>query len=763
MTNKQFYEFGPFRLDPAQRELSCQGQPISLTPKAFDVLVFLVVRREQLVSKAELMAAVWPDTSVEEGNLAWNVSAIRKALGDEGGAYIETVPKFGYRFVAHVREVQDQPAPVAEAVMPAPPPVQDIDRPIRRRGRIGLYVAAIAVLAIASLALTYPWSPPPILAERDPILIASIDNRTGLEDFDDILTDTVVVQFDQSPYFRVLSQDRINEQLQMMRRQAGERVTDSMAREICERAGVKAFITGSIVRIGSDHVITLAAVNGRTGDALARDQQTVPDAAGVLRAVGAAATTLRRNLGESIQSVERFDVSPEVATTASLPALRAFREGLRLMAADQSPKAVAFFQRAVELDSDFAIAYARLAAVFVNLNDRRSAEWAAREAFLRRDRVSERERHEIDAKYYRDVTGEVSKAVEAMELGARLFPDDARAQNLLQLELRDIGRIKEAVVHGEQAVKFNPRSTTYRSNLIGSYIRVGDLEAARTVRDNTERDGLATAGTRRLFRLLAAVADDRAATEREEAWQQQNRSDAAQLSDFVASQSGVNGRLADARTQYRDLIQRTEARRRPALAATFLSRFVIMESLLDPEIAAAGARDLLTRDPSRYEAAEAAFALALGKGDLSHINALAAEHSQDQLLNGLWLPMSQAVVEIRAGRAEHAVPRLRTLDNYDLGDFAALRPSYFLGQAHLALGNATDARAAFEKVIRYRGVVHATPLYGLSHLGLARAEGLAKRTAEAKMAYERFFAVWKDADPQLQIMKAARTEYARLK
>lgn len=763
MAGNELFEFGPFRLDPKQRELTRAGAAISLTPKAFDVLVVLVQHRGQLVTKADVLSAVWPGTAVEEGNLAWNVSAIRKALADDAGStYIETVPKFGYRFVADVREVFSDPEPTVGTPLPASPiNVADSESAIRRRGRVGLYVAALAVLAMATAALTYPWSRTPILTERDWILVASVENRTGEADFDDVLTDTVAIQFDQSPYFRVFSRDRTDEQLRSMRRQAGEPITDAVAREICERAGVKAFVIGSIARLGPDYVITLSAVNAQTGDAVARNQQTVRELAGVLPAIGTASAAIRRGLGESLQSIQQFDVPAEVATTASLPALRAYREGMRLMAADQSPKAVPLFQRAIQLDPDFALAYARLSAVYANVNDRGQAAWAAGEAFNRRDRASERERHEIVAKYYRDVTGEASKAIEAMQLWAEMFPDDPRAHNTLQIYLRDVGRVHDAAKHGEHAVRLDAGSPTFRTNLIGSYIRIGNFAAAREVRDQTERDGLATATARRLFRNLAAITDDSAAMQKEDQWRQ-TQGDRPSLSDFVPSQSGVAGRLSAARTQYQDLIRRAISQQRTPLANDFLSRLVMLEVLLDPNAAVASAQELLGRDPSRYARVEAAFAFVVAKGDVSHLKKLTDDLPEDEILKGLWMPMAQAVSEIRLGRPSNAVPLLRSLDAYDLGDYAALRPSYFLGQAYLAVGAAPEARAAFEKIVRNRGVTMANPLYALAHLGLARSAALAGAEAEAREFYAKFFAIWKDADADLAVMKAARTEYARL-
>ena len=638
----------------------------------------------------------------------------------------------------------------------------------RRNRRRWLAAAAmtIAAIGVAVLAVSRPWQGPPLLQQRDEILVGAVDNRTGDPSFDDVLADTVAVQLGQSPFLRVFSNDAIAEQLTRMRRPIDAALTPTLAREICERAGLKAFVSGTITAVGSEYLIRLDAIDARTGDFITREQQQVGDVKGVLRALGEASAAIRLELGESISSIERFDVPAASATTASLPALRAFREGEAQMALGditRSAKAVPFFKRAIELDPEFAMAYARLAAAYANMNDRKQAEVAAREAFLRRDRVSERERFEIAAKYYRDVSGEASKDIETLEMWAQTFPDDARPRNLLQIDLRDMGHLQRSLSNGELAVQLSPKSPTYRNNLITSHLRLSAFDRATAVAQQALLDGIDTTAVHRNLRILAFLTNDRAAAAREEAWIAPRLSDVS-TGEYWAMMAMVNGRLRDGEQRFKEAIRRTQQQARDSRASGYIARLAVFEAYQGATAPAiTSARLALAAEPSRYVAADAAYVLAFTTGDLTAVTGLAEEYPEDELIKGMWLPLARGVIALRSGQAAAAVPLLRSVDRYDLGDYAALRPTFHLGEAHLALGAAEDARTAFQRIIDNRGVVATSSLYPLAHLGLARAAALSQSAADARAAYERFFAAWPEADADMPVMTTARAEYAKLK
>lgn len=632
-----------------------------------------------------------------------------------------------------------------------------------------LVAAAVAAAAIVLAVGAWAWLRPsaPVPAERDWILIGEFENRTPDPAFSDVLGDVVSVQIGQSPYLMIFPESRIAEQLELMRRPPGQALTAAVAREICERVGITNYLTGSIAALGSGYIVRLDALNARTGDYVARQQLSADDHAGVLRAIGAATSAIRQTLGESHQSIQRFDVPVETATTASLEALRAFRLGqLQLQQGTaNSMKAVPYFKRAIEIDPDFALAYARLGVAYSNARENKRSEDAARQAFLRRERVSERERYEIAARYYDNVSGEASKAVEAAEMWAQTYPGDGRAVNTLSAFYKNIGDLERARDSGEVAVGLTPTSTLFRSNLAGAYLRLGQFDRAAAVCNEAIREKLDNSTTHRFLHTIAIVTGDEATAAREEAWRATGTSDYANI-EYRASVAGANGRIRQARSLYQQAVQLTERQGLTDRAAEYRLRWATLELLTGHGHEGARiAREVLAGDSGRLLQAEAAFVLAAA-GDAAAGQVMARlrrDYPDDEYIHRLWSPLGSGVTDLRAGRPSATVEQLRLLNTYDRGDHALMRPSYYLGLAHLSLKSGRDARPWFQKIIDNRGVVVLHPLYALAHLGLARAAALDGSGEAASRAYETFFEVWKDADPDLAIVTGARREYARLR
>jgi hypothetical protein len=623
----------------------------------------------------------------------------------------------------------------------------------------GLVAVSIAVGGWAWLALR-----PPGLVERDWILIGEFANLSANPVFSEVLDEVVAVQLGQSPYLVVFPESRIAEQLALMRRPPNQRLTAEIARDLCERVGIKAFVTGSVMSVGARFVVRLDVLNARTGDYLAREQVEVEDAGAVLSAIGKASSAIRRTLGESYQSIQRFDVPVETATTASLEALRAFRLGqdqLRLGTAE-AMKAVPYFKRAIELDPEFSLAYARLGVAYANAREAKRSEEAARQAFLRRSRVSERERYEIETRYYDNVSGEVSKAVEVVEIWARTYPADPRPYNTLSTYFKNLGQLERAAEMGEQARRLAPTSAIYRSNLAGAYFRLGQFDRASVVCEDAIRDGLDNSTTHRFLYAIAVITGDTAMAAREEAWRSQRTSDYA-LVEYQASAAGAAGRLTAARELYRRAVLLAEQQELLDRAAEYRVRWAQLELLLGYEREAMDvSAPVIAGDASRLLQADAALVLAAaGNRQFATVtDRLAHEFPDDENLRRIWRPMIEAIVNLRAGRAAAAAEQLRSLGAFDRGDHAGLRPSYYEGLAHLANDAGIDARRSFQKVIDNRGVVANSALYPLAHLGLARAAAREGQVVVARQAYERFFALWPEADPDLPVLKAAKREYA---
>src|SRR5262245_14524367 len=422
------YEFGPFRLDVAERMLLREGEAIPLQPKAFDLLHVLVEHHGHLLEKDELLKIVWPDAIVEEVNLANNISVLRKALGEDGNGqrFIETVPRRGYRFVAGVRQIQhatveEEPPiaiPGAEPLSPTMPPAAPARSGQWRRLALALTGRETAIIAIlALLLLAAAWFflnriSTPALAEREPLLLADFENKTGEDIWDGTLKQALAIALEQSPYMNIFPEARARSTMRLMNRSVDEPITPAVGREICQRRNVRALLVGTIAKLERSYTVTLEATDAQSGETLARTMEQATGRDEVVSALGRAANDLRERLGESLASLRKYDAPLIEATTSSLEALKAFSTGARASNNGRTAESYAFYRRAIELDEHFASARA-------SLGGRLIADGAASEgvehlekAWRLSEKVSERERLRINCERYFDVTGELDKVSE---------------------------------------------------------------------------------------------------------------------------------------------------------------------------------------------------------------------------------------------------------------------------------------------------------------------------------------------------------------
>src|ERR1700677_4288778 len=440
---KVVYEFGPFRMDPDKQVLLRDGQLIAVTPKGFETLLVLVRRGREVISKEELLKEIWPDSFVEEANLSQHSFRLRKALGDslEGERYIVTLPGRGYRFAVPVRTITEAgevliaqmrsraqimieehaPEPVETQPAALPPPAHSRRKWLPSAG-------AAAALAIGCIGLLLLLRHHPIrtraLTATDTVVLADFANSTGDPVFDGTLRQGMAVQLEQAPFWKVISEQRMQHTLRMMGRPADARINLETAREICARTGSAAVIEGSIASLGTHYVLGLRAESCRNGDVLDEEQAQAARKEDVLGALDKTAIRLRSKLGESINSVQKFATPVEDATTPSLEALKAYSLGRKVFFEKGNTAALPYLQRAVELDPNFAIAYRALGAVYGNLGQQQRSAENIRKAYELRDKVSERERFYIEAHYYWAGTGELEKAIPAYELWRQTYPRD---------------------------------------------------------------------------------------------------------------------------------------------------------------------------------------------------------------------------------------------------------------------------------------------------------------------------------------------------
>lgn len=404
---QRFYEFGPYRVDPEERLLLKDQQPIPLPPKVFETLLILVQHSERVVLKDDLMKTLWPDTFVEEANLSQNIFVLRKALGEtaQDARYIVTVPGRGYRFAQKVGEAAGEPETLVvesqtiqrvtiEEFEPerAPEPAFGMRSAVGRRPWTWL-LTGVAILAVAALAVVVILRQrrPLSMNEADLVLVSDFVNTTGEPVFDGSLKQALTVKLAESPYFNVALDAATRQTLKLMDRSPDERVLPPLAREVCQREGAKVMVNGTIVRLGDKYVLDLDAVNCLSGAALAHEQIDADDKEKVLNRLGQAIPRLRRKLGESVSSIQRFDTPIEQATTTSLPALKAYTTGDEYRSQGKDKESIQFYKLAIDLDPEFATAYARLGAIYNNLQQPALANQYLQKAYERREHVTERE------------------------------------------------------------------------------------------------------------------------------------------------------------------------------------------------------------------------------------------------------------------------------------------------------------------------------------------------------------------------------------
>jgi tetratricopeptide (TPR) repeat protein/predicted Ser/Thr protein kinase len=638
---------------------------------------------------------------------------------------------------------------------------------LNRSGRWKLVVPpALVVVALAVGALFY-FRRAHALTETDYILLSEFVNTTGEPVFDSTLKQALAVKLQESTFLNVVSEERVGQTLRFMGRAPDERVTPSLAREICQRQGIKAMLTGEIAPLGSHYVIALNAVNCHSGDSLARKQVEAANKEEVLRALGTAASDLRGKLGESLSSIRKFDVPIEQATTASLEALRAYALANRERARGTEAQAIPLFQRAIELDPNFAMAHARLGTIYSNVGQTELSIEHTKKAFELRDRVSEPERLYLISHYYDFATGELEKTIETYQIWKKTYPRDFVPLNNLALSYSRIGMFEKALSEAQEASRLEPNEVTPYFNLAGAYYGLNRFEEAKAICEQQISKGNDSAFFHVMLYSIAFIQGDSAAMGR-----QVERAKGKPGEDgMLGAQAGVatfSGKLQRARELNRQSAELAQRHHFTESAAAS----VALEALTEAEVGnsrqarerAAAALVLAPRGIGALTVAAEALALS-GQADqaLAIANDLSKRFPRNTLINAVALPIIRATVETERGNPKAAIELLQTARPYELGFDGGVLPTYFRGKAHLRAGAGREAAAEFQKVLDHRGVSAFNPFsYPLAQLGLARAHRLAGDLAQSRKAYQDFFALWKDADSDIPILQQARAEYAKL-
>ncbi len=645
-----------------------------------------------------------------------------------------------------------------------------------RRKKLREYIFAAALIGVAVVAgavyirsrSARPSSRP--LSEKDTIVLADFANSTGDAVFDGTLKQALAVDLQQSPFLNILSDSKVGETLRLMGHASSERVTGEVATELCLRTGSQAVVSGSIANLGSEYVVTLDAVACNSGDSLARERAEAANKEGVLKALDTSATALRARLGESLASVQKFDV-PMEATTPSLDALKAYSMAITTGRTKGDSEAIPFMKRAIELDPNFAMAYVGLGIEYANLGQPGVAADYGRKAYALRDRVSDREKFRISAFYFQYVTGEMDKAIESYELWTKSYPREMVPHGNLGSLYASVGQYEKAIAETEEAQRLEPTITDY-ANLASNYISVNRLKDARQTLAEAQRnhfDGLFIRGD---LYSLAFLAGDNTEMERQVAWAAGRPGEEDQMLNTHADTQAYYGRMAKARDlarQAADSAVRAEAKE---TAAQWLAIQAVREVEAGNTTAARQAvARALALAPARDVKVLAALGLArAGESSQSKsiMAALKKSEPSNTFLKVYWLPVIEASMAIAQHAPDRAVIALEPALPYELGTpppeaIGTLYPAYLRGLAYLDEKNGSAAASEFQKFLDHPGIVQNFLLGSLAHLQLGRAYAISGELTKAETAYKDFLSLWKDADPDIPILKAAKAEYAKLK
>ena len=652
--------------------------------------------------------------------------------------------------------------PASEAYRP--PSGSAVTAAIRKRPR-SVAAAALVLIGLIAVAVMAYTRRTPAYTERDAILVADFVNTTGEATFDDTLRQALTVGIEQSPYFQLVSQDRIRETLRFMNRKPGEPLTEIVAREICQRIGVKALMVGSIASLGSRYVITLKALSAQSGETLASAQQEAPSREAVLQTLGKVSSDIRGRLGESLTSMERFAAPPEQATTTSLEALKAFSDGTRRRAEGRELEGALLYERATQLDPNFAMAYARLAAIYGNAADYPRAGAAAERAYQLRDRVSERERFYIESHYY-TALGQTELRRKTYEAWKATYPRDTPPRNNLAIVLFDEGNFEQAIVEASEANRLDPSLPFPYSNLCGAYLALNKLAEARALVMKGLEVLPASGGLHECLYSVGFLEGDEQAMQSARDYSKRAQGVISPgLEGLEIAAALTKGRLREAANRVDALIVRMdrEGTRAPLAEglAGLAGDLAAVDALPQALARAERARQLSGADENTpwvvpgvlFHSGDTRAATAL-------FDTLRKKFSTDATFTSVWIPATEATRHLVSADYSAALDALANTAHLERrhGQLALLR-----GRALLGLGRAKDAIPAFERAHGLR-LMNPPSVWGtVAQVWLARAHAKAGDAASARRTYQDVFAAWKDADADLPLLVQAKAEYAALK
>jgi eukaryotic-like serine/threonine-protein kinase len=638
----------------------------------------------------------------------------------------------------------------------------------RKSRNVLLPVAAAILIALVAAGLYVRSKTSARLTAKDSVLLADFVNTTGDAVFDGTLKQALAVQLEQSPYLNIVPESKIREALRLMGKPPDERLTNDVAREICERQSIKAMLAGNIASLGDHYVITLAALNGANGDALAREQVEVDRKEQVLKALDKAASNLRQKMGESLSSVQQFATPLEQATTPSLEALQAFSLGQAEHMKTKDQAAIPHLRRAVELDPNFALAYATLGVACINTTRLTEGVEALKKAYQLRDRASEREKLYIQAHYYDEVTWDMERTLSVYADWRQTYPRDTVPYDNAALTYSILGQHEKALDFASRAMRLDPRDAFAYQNLGSAYLALNRLDEARSIADEAIAQKLDGSEVHTMLADIAYIRGDWTAYDRQIDWARGTQDEPFMLFWKAAGLAAKGKVNASHQAWQQTQLELTNAGLKD-LSGALLTLEASNDAILGYPATARqkASRALeLSRDRDVRGLSAEAFAFT---GDLAKSASLLADATRDfpdyRFLSQVLAPLVQSEQYLQKNQPDKAIAALEPARFYEMGTgprSGGFMPNHLRGMAYLQLRDGVKAAAEFQRILDHQGVSAWDVVYPLARLNLGRAFALQGENAKARTAYQDFFAAWKDADPDIPILKTAKAEYEKL-
>jgi DNA-binding winged helix-turn-helix (wHTH) protein/tetratricopeptide (TPR) repeat protein len=758
--------FGAFELDLRAGELRKKGLRIRLQEQPLQVLTVLLQHPGELVTREELRSEIWTaDTFVDFDNgLNTAVNKLRDALGDSSAnpRFIETVPRRGYRFIAPVTRNRHKDYDTAStAVLPA-----------QSRKTVAQVTLLLIAVLLAGGLIWRRW-PARHLTEKRPIVLGDFANSTGDGVFDGTLRQGLSVQLQQSPYLRLVSEEQIHQTLRRMGQRTNARLTPEIIREICQRSNSAIALDGAIALIGTRYDLVIKAVDCTSGDLLASAEAQANDKSHVLDALGNVASEIRRKLGESLGALHRYNTPLPEATTSSLEALQSYSLGVQTeMQTGNFADSLPWFRRAIELDPNFAMAYWALGDAASVVGDSNTQAASVKKAFELRAGVSEWERLMIEGDYYYYVTGDLTQARRTFELVAQLYPDNVYAYNVLGAVSNTVGQYEAGLHEYQEGLRLTPFSTIFYRDVAYTDLLLDRVDQAEAAAQQAHTAGL-DADLGPILYQIAFYRDDYGGMTRQVASGVGRPGVEDLLLALDADTAAFSGQLLRARELSRRAADSAERAGEKESAAGYYAASALREALFgDADQARKQAVTAKQRATGRDIDYGIALALAYA-GDVNRAQALTEDleknFPEDTLVKVHYLPTLRAKLTLHRSSPHQALNILQAAAPYELGlpaysfyNWPNLYPVYVRGEAYLAAHQGSEAIVEFQKILDHRGIVLNGPIGALAHLQLGRAYAMSRDNLKARAAYRAFLDLWRNADPDIPILKQAKTEYTKL-